>query len=372
MRYQGLIVLTLSALLGACGTAPGFPRFHAPTGLTFDRRDDAVLFTASDAANALDFRLWLTRDGTTKRVPLKLTADELVLGAAFEDAETAIVAIRSGNEDRIARLNLTTGEATTLTSGEKAGFGLLELDSLTVTDDRASFLASYEGSEPEADGHGDVRQTVFALDLTSGEVERLDLASQAAKDFEAKRVSNAKNAFRTRAVAPGVAWLAFPKKLASRPVYGSPYHTGNDLYAVDLNRGAGDDDLGDGVIAAAPGQVVFSGWNSQGYGNLVIVRHANGLQTYYAHLSKTAVTTGANVYAGQWIGNVGNTGQQNMAAHLHFMVRDPSLPSGYQSVKAATTSNPTIAFGPSVSGSASTCPVSDLIGDVTYEYRVGC
>jgi murein DD-endopeptidase MepM/ murein hydrolase activator NlpD len=74
------------------------------------------------------------------------------------------------------------------------------------------------------------------------------------------------------------------------------------------------------VKAAAAGRVVFAGERG-GYGNMVIVEHAGGQQTRYAHLSAGAVQTGDTVDAGQVIGRVGSTGRST-GAHLHFEVLD--------------------------------------------------
>jgi LysM repeat protein/ribosomal protein L27 len=74
------------------------------------------------------------------------------------------------------------------------------------------------------------------------------------------------------------------------------------------------------VFAAFDGIVRFSRWNSGGFGNIVIVRHASGLETWYAHLSRRAVTAGEWVGAGGVIGYAGRTGRAT-TDHLHFEVR---------------------------------------------------
>ena len=73
------------------------------------------------------------------------------------------------------------------------------------------------------------------------------------------------------------------------------------------------------VYAAFDGCVRASFYNS-GYGNLVIIRHENGLETYYGHLSKRQVEVGDWVHAGDVIGLGGSTGRST-GPHLHFETR---------------------------------------------------
>lgn len=73
------------------------------------------------------------------------------------------------------------------------------------------------------------------------------------------------------------------------------------------------------VVAAAAGTVTHAG-PAGTYGNLVTIKHANGLETRYAHLSAVDVTTGAKVIPGEEVGKVGSTGLST-GPHLHFEVR---------------------------------------------------
>ena len=77
---------------------------------------------------------------------------------------------------------------------------------------------------------------------------------------------------------------------------------------------------GDPIYACFDGKVRYSNFSSSGYGNLVIIRHNNGLETYYAHLSERDVVAGDIVVAGQQIGKGGSTGRST-GPHLHFEVR---------------------------------------------------
>ncbi len=91
---------------------------------------------------------------------------------------------------------------------------------------------------------------------------------------------------------------------------GDRFHTGVDLEA----------DLGAPVAAAAPGRVEFAGYADGGWGNLVVVASADGIETLYAHLSRVLVAADETVAAGARLGLVGATGDAT-GPHLHFEVR---------------------------------------------------
>lgn len=77
---------------------------------------------------------------------------------------------------------------------------------------------------------------------------------------------------------------------------------------------------GEPIFAAFDGKVRYAKYNTGGFGNLVIVRHPNGLETWHAHLSKMNVKVNDYVKVGQVIGFLGNTGRSR-GPHLHFEVR---------------------------------------------------
>lgn len=85
--------------------------------------------------------------------------------------------------------------------------------------------------------------------------------------------------------------------------------------------------VGTSVLAALSGEVIVaksSGWNG-GYGSYVVIKHANGTQTLYGHLSKVYVSVGQKVTTGTPIGGMGNTGRST-GPHLHFEVRGARNP----------------------------------------------
>ena len=82
---------------------------------------------------------------------------------------------------------------------------------------------------------------------------------------------------------------------------------------------------GTDIRAAEVGTVVFSGNDRKGYGNLLLVRHANGFITAYAHASELLVNTGDAVQRGQVIARVGQTGN-TQGPRLHFEIRRGTVP----------------------------------------------
>lgn len=73
------------------------------------------------------------------------------------------------------------------------------------------------------------------------------------------------------------------------------------------------------VIAADAGRVTVSGWDSSGYGNMVLIDHGNGYVTRYGHLSQISVIAGQTVGRGSVIGRMGSTGRST-GPHLHFEI----------------------------------------------------
>lgn len=78
--------------------------------------------------------------------------------------------------------------------------------------------------------------------------------------------------------------------------------------------------IGDSIRAAFDGKVRIVRYEAKGYGKYIVIRHPNGLETIYGHLSKQLVTEDQEVKAGDIIGLGGNTGRST-GSHLHFETR---------------------------------------------------
>ncbi|MFE0606736.1 peptidoglycan DD-metalloendopeptidase family protein [Streptomyces sp. NPDC058892] len=125
-----------------------------------------------------------------------------------------------------------------------------------------------------------------------------------AAPVEAPAVQPAASGF----VAPVGGGISTQYKVAGA-MWSSGYHTGVDFIAP----------MGTTVKAVGAGTVVSAGW-SGAYGNEVVIRHADGKYSQYAHLSQLSVSSGQSVTAGQAIGLSGSTGNST-GPHLHFEIR---------------------------------------------------
>lgn len=94
-----------------------------------------------------------------------------------------------------------------------------------------------------------------------------------------------------------------------------PWHPGVD-FAADRDTP---------IYAAETGVVVFAGWHRDGYGELIIIDHGEGWTTYYGHLAKRFVGCGDQVSKGQYIAQMGMSGNAS-GIHLHFEIRENDLP----------------------------------------------
>lgn len=138
-------------------------------------------------------------------------------------------------------------------------------------------------------------------------------------------------ASRSRAAAPKVTTKKAKAATATwfRPCaagIGSPFgmRWGRPHKGVDFNGSTGDP-----IRAIGAGTVVGSGYLSgeSGYGLITIIRHPNGFYSAYAHQSKSLVSAGEHVDAGEVIGRIGSTGHST-GSHLHFEIR--TAPHGGQ------------------------------------------
>lgn len=114
---------------------------------------------------------------------------------------------------------------------------------------------------------------------------------------------------------PGYTYISSEFGWRAQPLPGaSSNHKGMDFAAS----------TGTPIYAAASGSVVSAGYSGNA-GNLIIINHGNGLQTYYMHCNNIYVRAGQSVSKGQNIGAVGTTGNST-GPHLHFQVMSGGIP----------------------------------------------
>ncbi|GAA2169374.1 MULTISPECIES: M23 family metallopeptidase [Glycomyces] len=123
--------------------------------------------------------------------------------------------------------------------------------------------------------------------------------------------------------AAQIKWTPMLDQITITSLFGQRW--GRNHNGVDF-----DAETGDPVYAAYPGTVTHAGWET-GFGNLVIIDHGDGVETYYAHNSEVLVSEGDWVDAGSQIANAGNTGR-SFGSHVHFEVHvngEPVEPLNY-------------------------------------------
>ncbi|MFH8726509.1 M23 family metallopeptidase [Streptomyces termitum] len=143
--------------------------------------------------------------------------------------------------------------------------------------------------------------------------------AQAAKATQVKAAAK-KAVAKPAAVKKATGWV----KPVSSYALSASYNQGGAMWA---HKHSGQDfavPVGTSVRAAAAGTVVkagpYGGGDGPAYGNAIVVKHANGRYSQYAHLSKIKVRIGQKVAAGQQIALSGNTGNSS-GPHLHFEIR---------------------------------------------------
>ncbi|WP_158829624.1 M23 family metallopeptidase [Mucilaginibacter lacusdianchii] len=118
--------------------------------------------------------------------------------------------------------------------------------------------------------------------------------------------------------------MGYPRASSFTSIFGyrgNPFNFGRSEFHPGLDfKGQ----MGDQVKCTASGKVIFTG-RAGGYGNCVRIRHINGIETWYGHLSRITVREGQKVSVGEMVGKVGSTGRST-GPHLHYEVRRDGKP----------------------------------------------
>jgi murein DD-endopeptidase MepM/ murein hydrolase activator NlpD len=201
-----------------------------------------------------------------------------------------------------------------------------------------SFEVLYAGEEdtPTADSHNDVLFAALTVGGESKKFYRFQSPDDGLVDYYDENGKSAKKFLMRKPVAEGIMRSGFG--IRRHPILGyTKMHTGVDWAAP----------TGTPIFAAGNGVVEKEGWES-GYGKFILLRHNNGYETAYGHMSAYAkgLEEGKRVHQGQVIGFVGSTGLST-GSHVHFEIRvngrfvDPmriKLPRGRELAGAMLTS----------------------------------
>lgn len=282
--------------------------------------------------------------------PLLERAKEL--GVSASPASTLPVPkLRPGTKNKQARLGFgaPVTNIDTITTGSIAAQDADELPSLTKLADVKSDLHDIERTQIEqiaalSDAAAEQREKIVNTARQAGlPIRALETTGTGgpfipsnAKDLDAvfdseivsfnkaiQELEETKETVRSFPIANPAPGKSISSKFGHRkdPIIGrSAFHGGIDFRAPTGTR----------INATADGKVVKAGRNG-GYGNMVEIKHANGLTTRYAHMSRIFVKAGQRVVAGQKIGAAGSTGRST-GPHLHYEVRSggkPINPIGY-------------------------------------------
>ena len=238
----------------------------------------------------------------------------------------------------LLKKGITTNDEEIFNEIKKMGITYYRYYAIADDDNEKTYVASFEQAESTIKELKD-KKSKNSSDLTiieKYETEKPTLSTEkeaVAKLYEKKEeVKVGKNTVTSNEVkyaATGSGKFSTSREITSkkvnlgmdllRPISGVltsryGYRWGRTHTGIDIGAHTGTQ-----IKAAAPGKVTFSGWKGS-LGNLVVITHGNGIQTYYGHCSKLLVTAGQSISAGQAIANVGSTGRST-GSHLHFEIR---------------------------------------------------
>ncbi len=202
---------------------------------------------------------------------------------------------------------------------------ILPISGITYTvksgDTLKGIAQKYHADVNDISNYNDLSVTVSlsagqTIIIPDGEITTVQVASPGSRPHKITKAPN-------EPLLDGWQWPAMPGYFARPLANGTKTQGLHGHNAVDFGS-----PVGTPILASASGVVIIArmngGWNG-GYGNYVVISHPNGTQTLYAHMSRGAVTVGAQVSQGQTIGYVGMTGLTT-GPHVHFEIRGAQNP----------------------------------------------
>ncbi len=289
---------------------PVFWLYFVPSAVALLAAAVAVLASTQTAA--------LQANGSLKA---EWTADLAEHERTLEAKETEIARL----QDEVVRLSQ---EAETF-AAKMAELQSLEREILSLTADDVGGPTA--DAEPDADvtvlsvigtpaavgGEYDPLDTDEALRLsetTHGEFESMSVEAERLEGALQQALQEAEKLAQLRRITPSI----FPTTsttITSSFGYRKDPFTRRSAYHKGIDFGG---DVGDPIFATADGNVSQTGYD-RAMGNYIYLKHGNGLETVYMHLSKSLVKKGQNVKKGEQIGKLGSTGRST-GPHLHYEV----------------------------------------------------
>jgi TolB protein len=292
----------------------------------------SILFSAVDSANADTLGLYsISAAGTKLRLLSKSPAYQD--GGAWSPDGEKILFISKGQLAVMAKDGSSAAQITHLSSGDIGG-AAWSPDGLRIAF-HANQTGNYEIYVINADGAGqyfyenlgkddlfpvwspDGQQLVFLSHSPQVDDRQIVLTSahKPEPDFSLTGPGLCQGSPENAAGSGKLTW-----PLPQHYLSGRDYSPLFDHYGLDI---AGQ--LDETVHAAGGGTVTYAGWNSSGYGNLVIIDHGSSMQTLYAHLDAINVKCGQKVQQNDQLGKVGHTGNA-ATPQLYFEVRSSGQP----------------------------------------------
>ena len=237
------------------------------------------------------------------------------IGRQDEEIAARVKLARDGLADARRRTNVARAEAVRVEAAAES-----------ATNEQRGLVSRMVASRDAlAAAQREKRSTLASIKSDRGEVlaEIEDLEAQSEALAARIRAAQQQASASSAPAVSGSGRLSWPVSGPVTSGFGSRW--GRMHEGIDIAVGPGTP-----VHAAAAGTVIYAGW-MEGYGNLVVIDHGNGLSTAYGHNSALASSVGQGVSAGQVIAYSGSTGHST-GPHVHFEVRvngSPVDPLGY-------------------------------------------
>jgi len=275
----------------------------------------AVAVLASTQSAALEARGSIQAEWTEERAEHERTleAKETEI-ARLQDEVVRLSQEAETFAAKMAELRSLEREILSLTSDDGGDSPTAEAEPTTA---KSVEILSVPALTAAVGGEYDPLDTDEALRLsetTHGEFEAMSVEAERLESALQEALQEAEKLAQLRRITPSIFPTTSTTVTSSFGYRKDPF-TRRSAYHKGIDFGG---DVGDPIFATADGNVSQTGYD-RAMGNYIYVKHGNGLETVYMHLSKTLVKKGQNVKKGEQIGKLGSTGRST-GPHLHYEV----------------------------------------------------